>query len=172
MSKEQLILTQDNLNAVANILNNRLTFNFQSANITKEIRLDELPPETLAILLDYGTRKLNDKVNSLYKANPEQTRQSLVERVWTEALEGKLGERRTQSNGETGLRNFILSWCRSNGIKAAALVDLKGATPQTIINEIWGERSDEYREKALAEFRRRYEESLKAIELDLPSFAE
>ena len=161
-----------NLEQIRTILNNKLTFNFQSANIVKEINLDDLPPETLSILLDYGTRKLNDKVNSLYKANPEQTRQNLVERVWAEAIEGKLGERRAQSNGEAGLRNFILSWCRSNGIKAAALADLKGATPQTIINEIWGEKSDEYREKALAEFRRRYEESLKAIELDLPSFAE
>ena len=153
------------METIKNLLENKLVFNFQSAKLQKEIPLDELPDETIAILLDYGTRKLNDKVNSLF-ANPKntQSREELVERVWTEALEGRLGERRVVSSGNTEFRNYILSFLRSKGVAAKMLKPLKGATPEAIINAVWGKESDEYRAKVLTELKRRYDESLKALQ--------
>lgn len=150
----------------AELLNYTLHFNFKSAGLVKDCRLADLPAETLAILLDYGTRKLNDKVNSLYAMDSnELPRAALVERVWTEAIEGRLGERRAQSSGHVGLRNYILSYLRQHGATAKKLEPFKGATPQAIINTIYSSKDEAGREKILAEFTRRYEESLKAIEL-------
>lgn len=153
-----------NMDKIITLLDNKLVFNFQSAGVQKEIELDILPAETIAILLDYGTRKLNDKVNSLY-ASPKNTssREELVERVWKEALEGKLGERRTVSSGNTGFRDYILSFLRAKGVSAKMLKPIKGATPEAIINTVWGKESEEYRAKVLAELKRRYDESLKML---------
>lgn len=154
------------LKEAASILDYTLHFNFKSAGLVKDCRLADLPAETLAILLDYGTRKLNDKVNSLYAMDSnELPRSALVERVWAEALEGRLGERRAQSSGHVGLRNYILSYLRQHGATAKKLEPFKGATPQAIINTIYSGKDESGREKILAEFTRRYEESLKAIEL-------
>ena len=154
------------LQAAARLLDYTLHFNFKSAGVEKDCRISDLPPETLAILLDYGTRKLNDKVNSLYAMDSnELPRSALVERVWAEALEGRLGERRAQSSGHVGLRNYILAYLRQHGATAKKLEPFKGATPQAIINAIYAGKDAAGREKILAEFTRRYEESLKAIEL-------
>lgn len=153
-----------NIDKIKTLLDNKLVFNFQSAGVQKEISLDDLPEETIAILLDYGTRKLNDKVNSLY-ASPknEATREELVERVMSEALEGRLGERRVVSSGNTGFRDYILSFLRAKGVTAKMLKPIKGATPEAIINTVWAKESAEYKEKVLAELRRRYDESLKML---------
>ena len=164
--KEIEIETQDNLNEMAALLDYTLHFNFKSAGIVKDCKLHELPPQTLAILLDYGTRKLNDKVNSLYAMDSnEQTREALVDRVWDEALQGKLGERRAQSFGHVGLRNYILAYLRQHGATAKKLEPFKGATPQAIINTIYATKDEAGKQKILDEFNRRYMESLKAIEL-------
>lgn len=154
-----------NIETIKNLLENKLVFNFQSAKMQKEIALDELPEETIAILLDYGTRKLNDKVNSLF-ANPknDKTREELVERVWEEALEGRLGERRVVSSGNAEFRNYILSFLRSKGVASKMLKPLKGATPEAIINAVWEKESAEYKTKVLTELRRRYDESLRALQ--------
>ena len=153
-----------NIDKIKTLLDNKLVFNFQSAGVQKEIALDDLPEETLAILLDYGTRKLNDKVNSLY-ASPknDKSREELVERVMSEALEGRLGERRVVSSGNTGFRDYILSYLRARGVSAKMLKPIKGATPEAIVNTIWTKESEEYRAKVLAELKRRYEESLKML---------
>lgn len=165
-TKEIEIEAQNNLNEMAALLDYTLHFNFKSAGIVKDCKLHELPPQTLAILLDYGTRKLNDKVNSLYAMDSnEQSREALVERVWEEALQGKLGERRAQSSGHVGLRNYILAYLRQHGATAKKLEPFKGATPQAIVNTIYSGKDEAGREKILDEFNRRYEESLKAIEL-------
>ena len=166
MTKQNNQRASQGLEATAELLDYTLHFNFKSAGIVKDCRIADLPPETLAILLDYGTRKLNDKVNSLYAMDSnEMPRSALVERVWAEALEGRLGERRAQSSGHVGLRNYILAYLRQHGATAKKLEPFKGATPQAIINSIYAGKDAAGREKILAEFTRRYEESLKAIEL-------
>lgn len=155
---------KDLFSEVSSQLGGKLHFNFKSAGITKEIDLVELPVETLAILLDYGTRKLNDKVNSLF-AMPtnEASRAQLVERVWGEAIEGNLGERRSAGSGQAGLRNYILQYVKAQGVSAKAVEHLKGATPQAVINAIYSKKSEEQRATILAEFTKRYDESLKAM---------
>lgn len=165
-AKEIEISTQERLQEMAALLDYTLHFNFKSAGLVKDCKLADLPAETLAILLDYGTRKLNDKVNSLYAMDSnELTRSALVDRVWEEALQGKLGERRAQSSGHVGLRNYILAYLRQHGATAKKLEPFKGATPQAIINTIYAGKDEAGRQKILDEFSRRYEESLKAIEL-------
>ena len=156
--------TKDLFNEVASQLGGKLHFNFKSAGITKEIDLEDLPVETIAILLDYGTRKLNDKVNSLF-AMPtnEASRAQLVERVWQEALEGNLGERRSTGSGQAGLRNYILQYIKAQGVPAKAVEHLKGATPQAVINAIYSKKTEEQRVAILAEFTKRYDESLRAM---------
>ena len=155
---------KDLFNEVSNQLGGVLHFNFKSAGITKEVELTELPVETIAILLDYGTRKLNDKVNSLF-AMPTNaaSRAQLVERVWKEALEGNLGERRSAGSGQAGLRNYILQYVKAQGVPAKAVEHLKGATPQAVINAIYSKKSEEQRVAILSEFTKRYEESLRAM---------
>lgn len=165
-TQEVIANSQDKLDKMASLLNYTLHFNFKSAGVVKDCRISDLPAETLAILLDYGTRKLNDKVNSLYAMDSnEAPRSALVERVWAEALEGRLGERRAQSSGHVGLRNYILAYLRQHGATAKKLEPFKGATPQAIINSVYAGKDEAGREKILAEFTRRYEDSLKAIEL-------
>ena len=44
------------------------------------------------------------------------------------------------------------------------LKPLKGATPEAIINAVWEKESPEYRAKVLTELKRRYDESLKALQ--------
>lgn len=157
--------TRDLMSEVAQALNGKLVFNFKSAGIVKEIDLLNLPVETLATLLDYGTRKLNDKVNSLYASNPEQSRESYVERVWLEAIDGKLGERRQAVSGNAGLRNYILTFIKNQGVPAKNLADLKSATPERIIKEVWKNKSPEQQGAILAELTKRYEDSLKAVDI-------
>lgn len=155
---------KDLFKEVSSQLGGKLHFNFKSAGITKEINLMDLPSETIAVLLDYGTRKLNDKVNSLF-AMPtnEASRAQLVERVWQEAIEGNLGERRSAGSGQAGLRNYILQYIKAQGVPAKAVEHLKGATSQAVINAIYSKKSEEQRVAILSEFTKRYEESLKAM---------
>lgn len=164
MEKETIMMIQDTMSKVASLLDYKLTFNFKSAGKEHTCSLADFPAETIAALLDYGTRKLNDKVNSLYAANPEQSRLTYVDRVLQEALEGKLGERRMQFNGNAGLRNYILTFIKAQGVPAKALESYKGATPEAIINGLYTNKDAEQKARILAELTRRYEESLKALD--------
>lgn len=148
-----------NIDKIKALLDNRLVFNFQSARIQKEIALDDLPEETIALLLDYGTRKLNDKVNSLF-ANEKNTatREQLIERVWGELKEGTLGERKNTAGGNTAFRDFIFSILRGAGRSAKELKAYNGLTPEKIVAEIWKEASAEKQAEILAELKSRFEE--------------
>lgn len=162
--KNDIAIAQDKLNKVIGLLDNKLVFNFKSAGITKETAISELAPETVALLLDYGTRKLNDKVNSLYAANPEPGREAYVNRVWKEAIEGKLGEKRMLVSGNAGLRNYIFTFLRNHNVPAKKLEALKGLTPEKIVDTIWEAKDADYRAAILKELTTRYEESLKDID--------
>lgn len=155
---------QDKLSKAAKLLDYKLSFNFKSAGEEHTCYLWDLPSETIACLLDYGTRRLNDKVNSLYAANSEPGRASYVKRVMQEALEGKLGERRAASSGNVGLRNYILTFIKAQNVPAKELESYKGATPEAIINGIYAAKSVEDRGKILAELTKRYEMSLQALD--------
>lgn len=160
---------QDTLNAAVAILNNKLTFNFKSAGICKEASITDFPSETIAALLDYGTRKLNDRVNSLYATpNNEKPREALVEQVYNEALAGKLAERKAPGSSEQNqFRDFILLYLRSQNVPVATLKPLKGATPAAIVNTIWHNADDARREAIKVELFNRWKKSLDMLNMDI-----
>lgn len=151
------------------LLHNKLTFNFKSAGICKEASITDFPPETIAALLDYGTRKLNDRVNSLYATpNNEKSREALVEQVYNEALAGKLAERKSPGSAEQNqFRDFILLYLRSQNVPAATLKPLKGATPAAIVNTIWHNADDARREAIKVELFNRWKKSQDMLNMDI-----
>lgn len=156
-TNEKSILSK--MNEVAEILNNKLNFNFASTKQNFEISFDEMPAESIAIILDYGTRKLNDKVNSLF-ANEKNnaTREQLIERVLGELKEGTLSERKNTSGGNTAFRDFIFSILRGAGKSAKELKAYNSLTPEKIVAEIWKEANTEKQAEILAELKSRFEE--------------
>lgn len=160
MTKANEEPTLSKMNQVAEILNNKLNFNFASTKQNFEISFDEMPAESIAIILDYGTRKLNDKVNSLF-ANEKNTatREQLIARVLGELKEGTLGERKnTTSGGNSAFRDFIFSILRGAGKPAKELKAYNSFTPEKIVAEIWKEANTEKQAEILAELKSRFEE--------------
>lgn len=162
MTKTNEKSTLSKMDKVADILGNKLNFNFASTKQNFEISFDEMPAESIAIILDYGTRKLNDKVNSLY-ANEKNTstREQLIERVLGELKAGTLGERKTTAGGNTALRDFIFSILRGAGKTAKELKAYNSLTPEQIVAEIWKDATTEKQAEILAELKRRFEEMQK-----------
>lgn len=150
------------MDKVAEILNNKLNFNFASTKQNFEIGFDEIPAESIAIILEYGTRKLNDKVNSLY-ANDKNTatREQLIERVLSELKAGTLAERKTTSGGNAAFRDFIFAVLRGAGKTAKELKAYNSLAPEKIVAEIWKEASTEKQSEILTELKRRFEEAQK-----------
>lgn len=158
MSNGELALAK--MGKVAEILNNQLTFNFASTKQNFEISFEEIPAESIAIILDYGTRKLNDKVNSLFASEKNTaTREQLIERVLSELKEGTLGERKTSAAGNTAFRDFIFSILRGAGKTAKELKAYNSLAPEKIVAEIWKEASAERQAEILAELKRRFDEA-------------
>lgn len=150
------------MDKVAEILNNKLNFNFASTKQNFEISFDEIPAESIAIILDYGTRKLNDKVNSLFASEKNTaTREQLIGRVLGELKAGTLGERKNTTGGNTAFRDFIFSILRMLGKTAKELKAYNSLTPEAIVAEIWKEASSEKQAEILAELKRRFEEMQK-----------
>lgn len=158
MSNGELALAK--MGKVAGLLNNQLTFNFASTKQNFEISFEEIPAESIAIILDYGTRKLNDKVNSLFASEKNTaTREQLIERVLSELKEGTLGERKTSAAGNTAFRDFIFSILRGAGKTAKELKAYNSLAPEKIVAEIWKEASAERQAEILAELKRRFDEA-------------
>lgn len=159
-TNEKSILSK--MDKVAEILNNKLNFNFASTKQSFEVSFDEMPAESIAIILDYGTRKLNDKVNSLFASEKNTaTREQLIERVLGELKEGTLGERKTTAGGNAAFRDFIFSILRGAGKSAKELKAYNSLAPEKIVAEIWKDASAEKQAEILAELKRRFEEMQK-----------
>lgn len=157
MSNEKAVLAK--MGKVAELLNNQLNFNFASTKQNFEISLDEIPAESIASILDYGTRKLNDKVNSLFASEKNTaTREQLIERVLGELKEGTLGERKTTAQN-TAFRDFIFSILRGAGKTAKELKAYNSLAPEKIVAEIWKDASAERQAEILAELKRRFDEA-------------
>lgn len=160
MSRTNGELALAKMGEVAEILNNQLNFNFASTKQSFEISLDEIPAESIAIILDYGTRKLNDKVNSLFASEKNKaTREQLIERVLGELKAGTLGERKTSAGANTAFRDFIFSILRGAGKPAKELKAYNSLTPEKIVAEIWKDASAERQAEILAELKRRFDEA-------------
>lgn len=162
MTKTNEKPTLSKMDKVAEILNNKLNFNFASTKQNFEVSFDDIPAESIAILLDYGTRKLNDKVNSLYASEKNTaTRAQLIERVLGELKGGTLGERKNTAGTNTAFRDFIFAILRGAGKTAKELKAYNSLTPEKIVAEIWKEASTEKQAEILAELKRRFDETQK-----------
>lgn len=160
MSNEKPALSK--MDKVAELLNNKLNFNFASTKQNFEISFDEIPAESIAIILDYGTRKLNDKVNSLFASEKNKaTREQLIERVLGELKAGTLGERKNTAGGNTAFRDFIFSILRGAGKSAKELKAYNSLAPEKIVEEIWKDASAERQAEILAELKSRFDEAQK-----------
>lgn len=127
----------DNLQKAGEMLEGVLTVNFKSAGETRQLNISDLPAETLAIFLDYGVQKLNDKVNTLANSKPEISRITFVEQVLSEAIEGRLGEKRRAVSSNKPFRDFVLNWIKSNSKNPninKLLEPVKGSTVKVIID--------------------------------------
>lgn len=162
MTKTNEKPTLSKMDKVAEILNNKLNFNFASTKQNFEVSFDDIPAESIAILLDYGTRKLNDKVNSLFASEKNTaTREQLIERVLGELKEGTLGERKNTAGTNTAFREFIFAILRGAGKTAKELKAYNSLAPEKIVAEIWKEASTEKQAEILAELKRRFDETQK-----------
>lgn len=136
-----------------------LTFNFTAAGIVEQIPLGTLPQESIVALLQYGTRKGNDYVNSAFKAESEKggtkTRQDFAIE-WIEKLKaGTLGTRTTspQSEEEKAWRDFVAMQAKRIGIQAKAL---KGLGATEIISLITAKRPEK-RDEVVAKLENAFE---------------
>lgn len=136
-----------NFEDVKKILNNQLTFNFKSANESKTINIDEIPAESLAVILDYGTRKLNDMVNSTFAGDKNtKSREQIVEEVWSKLIKGTIGIRQ---NVDAELRDFIIDLLKNNGIPSDMLKNAKKQTPLDILRSVYPDDEEEIIQKKM-----------------------
>lgn len=141
-----------NFENVKKILNGQLTFNFKSANESKTINIEDIPAESLAVILDYGTRKLNDIVNSAFAGDKNtKTREQLVEEVWSKLIQGTLGLRQSV---DTELRDFTIDLLKNNGIPSDMLKNAKKQTPLDILRSVYPDDEEESIQKKLDKIKR------------------
>lgn len=136
-----------NFENVKKILNGQLTFNFKSANESKTIKIEDIPEESLAVILEYGTRKLNDMVNSAFAGDKNtKSREQIVEEVWSKLVNGTIGLRQ---NVDTELRDFTIDLLKNNGIPSDLLKDVKKKAPIDILRMVYPDDVDEQLENKL-----------------------
>lgn len=130
-----------NFENVKKILNGQLTFNFKSANESKTIKIEDIPEESLAVILDYGTRKLNDMVNSAFAGDKNtKSREQIVEEVWSKLIQGTIGLRQ---NVDTELRDFTIDLLKNNGIPSDMLKNAKKQAPIDILRSVYPDDEEE-----------------------------
>lgn len=136
-----------NFENVEKFLHGQLTFNFKSANESKTIKIADIPAESLAVILDYGTRKLNDMVNSAFAGdNNTKTREQLVEEVWSRMVNGTIGIRQTV---DTELRDFIIDLLKNKGIPSDMLKNAKKQLPIDILRSVYPDDEEEILQKKM-----------------------
>lgn len=136
-----------NFEDVKHLLRNQLIFNFKSANESKTINIDDIPAESLAVILDYGTRKLNDMVNSTFAGDKNtKSREQIVEEVWLKLVQGTIGIRQ---NVDTELRDFIIDLLKNNGIPSDMLKNAKKQTPVDILRSVYPDDEEELIQKKM-----------------------
>lgn len=136
-----------NFEKVKKLLNGQLAFNFKSANESKTIKIDEIPAESLAVILDYGTRKLNDMVNSAFAGDKNtKSREQIVEEVWAKMIHGTIGIRQ---NVDTELRDFTIDLLKNKGIPSDMLKNAKKQAPIDILRSVYPDDEEEILQKKM-----------------------
>lgn len=103
--------------------NFEIVFNFKSAGVTRAYKVAELPQESVLALLQYGTRKGNDFVNSAAAADQTKDKRTLA-LEWLERLEkGELGTA-ARDHTDAAFKAFVVQTLKANGEQAKALKGL------------------------------------------------
>lgn len=141
-----------------------ISINFASANRVESLNIADLPTETIDYLLQGGTRKFNDSINSkvadLKKQGAEYDINNLIDDLLTKIKSGDLSESR-KADPDKAFKDFVLSQLKLAGIKADVLKDVKGATVKVILQTAKPALTDEQTEKLIANFRKKYDQMQK-----------
>lgn len=142
-----------------------LTFNFKKAGITRNYKLGELPLKTIYALLQYGTRKGNDTVNSAFSEDQSKPRAVLVDEFCERLLSGNFGQRKTAgSSFEIGFRNYLRNLLKNAGLPAKVADKMETADCIKAILKAGGKPlTPETVEKASIALAEKYRASLAAV---------
>lgn len=109
-----------------------LNFNFKASERTEKRKLSDLPLKTIYTLLQYGTRKANDSVNSAFNTEGnEKSRDELIEIFMAKVDSGDFESVRDTT--ETDFKKYVLSVCKAHGATAK---QLKGITLKDALQAI------------------------------------
>lgn len=158
--------TMTDANKIFELLNGELTFNFAGAGIEKTIRIDEIPEESLAVLLSYGCRKLNDRVNSQAK-DSDTPKKELIDRAIEDLLSGKLGSGRAPQSSNKAFKDFIFEVLKGQGYRVKDFEPVRGATPEVIVRTFWHNASPEQQATILDKLQQRFEQVKAIANLDI-----
>lgn len=153
-------------NKIFEILNGELTFNFAGAGVEKTICIDEIPEESLAVLLAYGCRKLNDRVNSQAK-DSDTPKAELINRAIEDLLSGKLGGGRAPQNSNKAFKDFIFEVLKAQGYRVKDFEPVRGATPEVIVKTFWHNASAEQQAAILEKLQQRFDQVKALASLDI-----
>lgn len=114
------------------IENIELVFNFKAAGKTEKRWLSDLPTKTVLTLLQYGTRKANDSVNSSFNDEHNgKTREELIADFMAKIDSGEFNPARDTS--ESDFKAFVKKWLV---IKGAPKKSLTGKTLDDLLGGI------------------------------------
>lgn len=138
--------------------NFELSFNFKSAGVCQTYKVGDLPKESILALLQYGTRKGNDAVNSAAAANPEKNRVALVDEWLDKLIKGELGQA-NRTNEDAQFKAFVVQALKANGMQAKAL---KGLNLGQLL-DLCADKMDATTDKAEKALRAKYAKVQEAI---------
>lgn len=158
--------TMTDANKIFELLNGELTFKFAGAGVEKTIRIDEIPEESLAVLLSYGCRKLNDRVNSQAK-DSDTPKKELIDRAIEDLLSGKLGSGRAPQSSNKAFKDFIFEALKGQGYRVKDFEPVRGTTPEVIVRTFWHNASPEQQATILDKLQQRFEQVKALANLDI-----
>ena len=160
------VKTLTDANKIFDLLNGELTFNFAGAGIEKTIKIADIPEESLAVLLSYGCRKLNDRVNSQAK-DSDTPKAELIDRALEDLLSGKLGSGRAPQSSNKAFKDFIFEVLKGQGYRVKDFEPVRGATPEVIVRTFWHNASPEQQATILEKLQQRFEQVKALASLDI-----
>lgn len=158
-----------NLTNALNELNIKtLEFRSDCLDYTTSLDLSNIPDSSIIALLQYGTRKINDQFNS-GKTKHGQT-VDYFEKLLDAVRNGTMQTGNTRASvlgtDDKGIRDLILDWMKNKcRIPASRLKEVKGLKPAALIDEIFSDKPEEWRDDVLGRFVTKWER-IKAIASD------
>ena len=143
---------------------NSISINFASAQRVESLQISELPIETIDYLLQGGTRKFNDSINSkvadLRKNGETFDINTLINDLIEKIKTGDLAESR-KADPDKAFKDFVISQLKLAGVKSEVLKAVKGATVKVILQTVKPDLTDEKTDKLIANFKKKYDQMQK-----------